>query len=714
MSRSLLLVAVGLLAVSADNAKTNPMSKVIQLIDDLSAKITREGEAEAAAYKEYFEWCDSTAKNGRFAIEEATTKKEKLEATIKKATSDIEAASTKIDELAASIAEDEAELKSATTVREKELAEFTANEAELVDAVDTLSRAIGIIDKEMAKTGAAFAQVDVSSMSGLLKAVDALVDAAAFPNADKKKLLALVQSNQADEADDEELGAPAAKTYQSQSGGILDILEDMKEKAETELAQLRKAETNAKHNFNMLKQSLEDSIKADTDDLNETKAAKAASEELKATSEKDLAGTVKDLEDATAALNTCHANCMQTAADHEASVKSRNEELTAIAKAKEILSETSKGAVDQSYSLLQLKAQSQMRTRTDLKNAEVITIVKKLAKEHHSAALAQLASKIQAIVSYSTASGEDPFAKIKGLISDLIAKLEAEALEEANEKAYCDEQIAKTNAKKDELNADLAKLVSKIDTAAASSAGLKEEVKELQAELATLAKEQAELDAIRQETHADYAKAKAELELGLDGVRKALSVLREYYGGAAAGAAMLQEGEGLGAMMRQQEKQPAMPEFHGKSSGSGGSIIDILEVCESDFAKNLAAEETQEADAESEYQATTFKNKQTKTLKDQDVKYKTQNFKNLDKEIGELSADKATTSSELAAVLEYDKKIKDRCIAEPETYEERKKRREAEIAGLKSALDTLENETAFMQRGKRATGRRSHYLRASQ
>ena len=40
----------------------------------------------------------------------------------------------------------------------------------------------------------------------------------------------------------------------------------------------------------------------------------------------------------------------------------------------------------------------------------------------------------------------------------------------------CDEQIAKTESKKAELEEDIAKLTSKIDTAAARSAGLKEEV----------------------------------------------------------------------------------------------------------------------------------------------------------------------------------------------------------------------------------------------
>jgi len=316
----------------------------------------------------------------------------------------------------------------------------------------------------------------------------------------------------------------------------------------------------------------------------------------------------------------------------------------------------------------------------------VVTLVKNLAKKQHSTALAQLASRIAAVAKYGAAAGEDPFAKIKGLIGDMIAKLEKEAEEDATEKAYCDEEMSKTEAKKADLEDIVAKLTAKIERDAATSAKRKSEVKELQARLAALAKEQAEMNQIRAEENSDYVTAKEDLELGLSGVQKALGVLRDYYGGAAA---------------FMQEEQPAKPEQHQKSTGAGQSIIGMLEVVESDFSETLAKVETEEADAASEYDKTTQENKISKTMMSQDAKYKQQEATSLDKAVSELTSDKDTTGTELSAVLEYYGKLKDRCVAKPESYGDRKDRREAEIAGLKEALDVLENETAFVQRKRR-------------
>merc|ERR1719379_3343292 len=106
-----------------------------------------------------------------------------------------------------------------------------------------------------------------------------------------------------------------------------------------------------------------------------------------------------------------------------------------------------------------------------------------------------------------------------------------------------------------ELEEDIAKMTSRIDQASARSAQLKEEIQSLEAQLAALAKAQAQMDKIRQETHAEYETAKADLELGLSGVRKAVVTLRDYYGGAAA---MLQDDSKFGTFMQ----QPAAPELH--------------------------------------------------------------------------------------------------------------------------------------------------------
>merc|ERR1719223_1454051 len=101
------LIAIGA-GSSASAAKNNPLGEVLQLMDDLSAKVIKEGEAEAKAYTEYVEWCDDTSKNGQFAIENAQQQEEKLEAKIAQLTADAQSADEKVGDLASGIAQAEA------------------------------------------------------------------------------------------------------------------------------------------------------------------------------------------------------------------------------------------------------------------------------------------------------------------------------------------------------------------------------------------------------------------------------------------------------------------------------------------------------------------------------------------------------------------------------------------------------------------------------
>merc|ERR1719160_1033188 len=133
-------------------------------------------------------------------------------------------------------------------------------------------------------------------------------------------------------------------------------------------------------------------------------------------------------------------------------------------------------------------------------------------------------------------------------------------------------------------------------------------------------------------------------------------------------------------------RQPAPPQNHRKSSGAGSGIINVIEVIESDMAKNLAEETTEEETAQAEYEKETQENKVLKATKERDVKWKTQEYESLDQNVADLKTDLSTHSAELAAVLQYLEKVKDKCIAQPIPFEERAKRRAAEIKGLESAL----------------------------
>merc|ERR1712079_777500 len=111
---------------------------------------------------------------------------------------------------------------------------------------------------------------------------------------------------------------------------------------------------------------------------------------------------------------------------------------------------------------------------------------------------------------------------------------------------------------------------------------------------------------------------------------------------------------------------------------------------------------TEEA-AQASYDQETKENEIEKVTKEQDVKYKNEEAAGLDKATAEATSDKSGVQEELDAVLEYLKGIEDRCIAKPGTYEERVRRREAELAGLREGLSILENETSFLQQRTKRT-----------
>merc|ERR1719203_1840906 len=228
------------------------------------------------------------------------------------------------------------------TFAKKKKTAFAATEKDLLEAIDMLGRAALIIEKEM-KGGASMMQLE--GANNLEQALSVLVQAALIRSANAGRLSSFVQEMQQQE--EGELGAPAGSVYESHSGSILDTLQDLHEKAEAQLQELRHTETADTHNFEMLKQSIEDEIAYGQKELAEARKGIAESSQKKAQAEGDLAVTTKEHDQDVKTKATLHHDCMTKAESYEAETKSRGEELAALAKAKSVIVEATSGAFAQ-------------------------------------------------------------------------------------------------------------------------------------------------------------------------------------------------------------------------------------------------------------------------------------------------------------------------------------------------------------------------------
>jgi len=646
-----------------------PIGKVLTMLSGLEQKVIKDGEVTQKEYAEFAEWCEDQNRNLGFEIKTGKGQVEDLKAAIAEESATIDTLTSRVDELAGAVGETEATLKKATKIREKEAADFKEEEKDLAKMVSMLERAAAIIEREM-QGGAAMLQI--KHASDVVQAFKVMVQASLIETTDADKLAAFVQEQGSDEDSDEDgdSGAPAAAAYKNQSGGLVDVLNDLLDKASQQLDALRNKEVELANAFELLKQSLESETKNAADELKDSKKGIAIASEKKSTAEGDLGVTEKGLKEDIKAKSTLHHDCKTKAQQFEAETKSRGEELKALATAKKLIDEATSLT---EVSFLQVKEFTSS-------SYNVARFVRELAHNQHSKALGLLATNIASVMH---SDSRDPFGKVKSLISDMIKKLEDAAGADAEKKAYCDKELSETKERKEDKTDQIKGLSTKIEQMAAKSAKLKEQVATLEGELSKLAKSQGEMDKLRAEEKAIFDATSAELEQGIAGLQAALKALNDYYGKA--------------------------DKAHDASDGAANGIISLLEVCEADFSKNLAQISTDEERAVSEYKAVTNENQVEKADKSQSVKYKSKEAKGLDKASAELKGDRNGAKAEMDAVVDYLKRIEAECIAKPETYEVRKKRREAELAGLKQALQILEDDAALVQTSQRVK-RQSHFM----
>merc|ERR1719183_2087045 len=122
---------------------------VFQLMNGLKQRIRDDGVKEQKAYEDFTSYCAETAFTTKNEIGTASNLQGKLTSKVGKLDSDIQVGDTKVSDFAAAISKAEAELNGATAIRKKEAEEFDEGEKTLMSTVDTLERALSVLERQI-------------------------------------------------------------------------------------------------------------------------------------------------------------------------------------------------------------------------------------------------------------------------------------------------------------------------------------------------------------------------------------------------------------------------------------------------------------------------------------------------------------------------------------------------------------------------------------
>jgi len=717
---SLCLLVAALGADSKQKTKVNPVEKVVSLLEKIQAEIEEEGKAEAKGYDEYACFCKEQADNKQYAIEKfaeqiavLAAKIESKQATVDELNADIQSLNTEIGE----VKDDQTE---ADGIREEENAAYVKSEALLTTAIERMKGAIEALTAS--KGGMTDAKVNlIAKFQKTISDSIEMADALKIGGEHTKKLVALVQQKE----------NPAAYSYHSNEviSTLESLLKNFKQKKieldNEEMATRQEYEMKTGARANQLK-ALEKSfsekseqVAALTEEINAHETEKQESENSKAADQNFLDDLAKKCED--------------KARTYDQRSSTRTAELTAIAKALELL----KGDVSKMYPANDLGlVQNKKAAKSDKQDADddaeddferqVVSFLQVALEGPETAAarkkvigfLTRQATKMDSVVLSTLLvklkEAPSPFAKVKQMIQDLISRLEDEAAAEASQKEWCDEEMKSATENRDKAQREIETLTALKMEKSALADSLAEDIMTLSQEVADLTKGLAEETTLREEDQATNNQTLADAEAGLEAVKGAIEVLKGFYGEFIQLKAVKQappaEGyeryvaEGAGSDGKTvddmaPEGSGAMPDSdYGGKTDASKSIIGLLEVIESDFENTISTTTSDEEDAESAYQD--FKTKSETSIDDKNTLKDTKDGEKTDAELAitQAEADLKTENENLQNALDELEKLKPVCVDSGMSWEERTARREQEIESLKEALKILqETDFGFLQ-----------------
>lgn len=708
-------VAVRKQGALASTSGNNVVAKVVEMLQNEKGKIVEDMKEETAEMDEYLDYCKTEQSDKNYAIKQSTRKIEDLTAAVEQSSAKVDAFNEQIAELGVEMADEQEDLDKAAKLRQETHEEFKVREQEqmiMVGELEQMEQAL--MHQMMAMTtpppvpgsvpAGEEAFLQVSSSNDFSQGV-AKYDGSDVPMVDIARLRELMtrtvnafgldpqvasgNSGAFLQAPTQEITMSDLDHMSDTNKANLDAFKGLKGKAEKALQRERDYDAESQHDFMMDKQAILKTQEILQNKIDEAKAGVQTHSEIVARSTKDRTVTEESRAADMKFLQVLTTECQQASDAWDERQQSAKDEQAAIDKACEILE--SRATV-----FLQISRTEHMVTAMPSPGE---TFDRYLSAAHPSSGddpsslrqklithFRQMGPKLSSVsmLTLVSAASAQPFEKITGLIKQLIENLKKEAAADATQQAFCNAERKKNKESMEKITGRLDKLGNRLDGHTSRKDELVDSIAELTAECQEIDESDAEAEKIRQEQHETFVKAEADFKEATAAVEDAINVLRDFYGDVSIGALVQVKSASTSA-----DKPKAAPKMGSAKSASAGGILSIMDMMASNFAKTVSELQSTEHEAQASYEKTKNDNEVAKASKQAEIKASKSEVSSLTVAIGETGEDKDAVEKELAALEEYMDKIKGTCANKVVSYEERKKKRAAEIEGLKEALKIM-------------------------
>jgi hypothetical protein len=676
--KSLALILLGALH-GAQAAAITPVESVINLLEKLEKQTMEEGKKEAAAYDKFACFCKEQADEKLYSITKKGEQMAFLDAEIKSLTADVTQLNKDIADLNKQIDDLTKKCEDEQAARDTDFNAYALVRDDLAKAIRGCGDAITML--KSGKAPGSLIQESVGSVMAHAVKMSTVTSSADHLQA-LTSLAQLMEEKQP-------TGVAAGSKFHS--GAIVEVLQNTLKTFKVNKNDVDAEEAEKKHTFDMAQGARKNQIKALEENLEQSEKESADKEEKNNIAKEELAKTTADKEADNTFMNDLTSQCEEKATAWDARSKTRANELTAIAEA----TKTLKGEVVDNYSankklvLAEVKkheAVSFLQVREEaLKPAvakKMMTYLKGQAKKIKSKNLSNLMVKMT----------EDHFVKVRGMIKDMVAKLEADAAAEQDQKGWCDEEMKKATEARDDAIANMEGDLASKTSAESKIARLTEEIQELMEEIAELKKALNEATQLRAMESKDNQKTIADATAGLAGVTKAMKILKDFYDNAFIQTHkkyVPPKADASGNTVGDLAPATFEGENHGNQDAAVG-IIGQLDVIKSDFEGTIEATKTEDDDSKETFESYKTESETDIEEKEGSVKSKTGESDTEKANLADYTDDLSDHTTDKAQALQELAKLKPACVDTGSDYAEQVARRNQEIESLKNAYVILD------------------------